>query len=365
MKEIFERGVIITYFDLIKDNEFRSFIVSRLNSKEFDSEYKFSKNFPKLYRYRPFSKYAVDDIINGKITATTIGDFNDLFDGSIQSFSTVDERHNEAEKEWKELETLREAAGIREEIMGHDSYMQLQMKVLKRESRQNFRLLDYLGTYVCCFSVNNTSTLMWSHYANSNTGICVEYDFNNSKIGDLVFPVKYTRTPVELQDLLSDKGNLTCKYPFDAAVLCAALNKADVWGYEQEWRTVFVFPLGRDKDKVRRLQLNSPGLPKSISLGYHFFKPLFYYDHTDVSEKNSIIKRIEETEKLFEFIEENNISVFISVPTGDNFNLKSVEVKLSSVRSLFNYYFMRKPLMRVDLYHIVHDELLDIVEDCN
>ena len=33
--------------------------------------------------------------------------------------------------------------------------------------------------YITAFSENNKSLLMWSHYADSHKGICVEYSFDD------------------------------------------------------------------------------------------------------------------------------------------------------------------------------------------
>ena len=53
---------MITFLDLIKDTDFLKYVEKRLNSKETDISYSLTGVIPKLYRYRPFSKYAVDDI---------------------------------------------------------------------------------------------------------------------------------------------------------------------------------------------------------------------------------------------------------------------------------------------------------------
>lgn len=58
---------------------------------------------------------------------------------------------------------------------------------------------------VSCFSVSGwDNQLMWSHYANSYAGICIEYDFNQIKdaIG-FIYPAEYTaeRPTLSLQDL--------------------------------------------------------------------------------------------------------------------------------------------------------------------
>ena len=67
-------------------------------------------------------------------------------------------------------------------------------------------LKDFLSKLtVTCFSASGwDNQLMWSHYANSYSGICVEYDFE--KMNDFVgfmYPVKYSsiRPTVSLKDL--------------------------------------------------------------------------------------------------------------------------------------------------------------------
>lgn len=57
-----------------------------------DPTYSFPVNFPLLYRYTRVSSYSVDDIVNGRITATSIGEFNDLFDGAIHRYGNEESR---------------------------------------------------------------------------------------------------------------------------------------------------------------------------------------------------------------------------------------------------------------------------------
>ena len=62
---------------------------------------------------------------------------------------------------------------------------------------------------VSCFSVSGwDNALMWSHYANSYSGICVEYDFSDvSQITTILKPVKYSkkRPTIALKDFRSEE----------------------------------------------------------------------------------------------------------------------------------------------------------------
>lgn len=65
------------------------------------------------------------------------------------------------------------------------------------------------------------------------------------------------------------KENIS-KYPVDEAVLCAAINKASVWSYENEWRMVYVMLTPDSKNP--RMSVDVSVQPSAIYLGYHFLK---------------------------------------------------------------------------------------------
>ena len=103
---------------------------------------------------------------------------------------------------------------------------------------------------VSCFSVSGwDNALMWSHYANSYSGICVEYDFSDiSSITTIFKPVKYSkfRPTIALKDFGVSSITKTEKgeYQFNQEdfnifniidYLCV---KDTVWEYEKEWRLI-------------------------------------------------------------------------------------------------------------------------------
>ncbi len=123
------------------------------------------------------SPYAIDDIINGKITLSSIGEFNDLFDGALHLYGSDQKIEEAAEEKWQEFENLRIMAYLPEDSLQQNNIVENYKNNLRTESRLKIRELEYLGTYVCCFSKDSHSTLMWAHYADLNKGICMGYDF--------------------------------------------------------------------------------------------------------------------------------------------------------------------------------------------
>ncbi|MBM6841442.1 DUF2971 domain-containing protein [[Clostridium] spiroforme] len=358
------RKPVITFFDLIQDNDFRAFVEKRLIREVKNSTYLFPKVFPKLYKYRPMSKFAVDDILNGRITATSIGEFNDLFDGAIHYCGTNKEISHFAEEKWMELEKICTAARLPNLLLEHDSFVSMYSEHLKTESKLKFRNLDYLGTYVCCLSSKYDSTLMWAHYANSNTGICLEYDFNDEKIKPLLkkmlFPIAYSQKPVDLRDLLSDDSCQKYKYSFDSAVLCAALNKAMTWNYEYEWRLVYISPVSNNYQ--RRLSLELSSAPKSIALGYHFLKLFFYYNYKNQKEYDLAKEHLVDMMRLLGYMKTNQIPVVIMAPSIGNYSLIRKNVDIDSLIQLINCYFEGNEPEDMQYYYVVHDELMNLLE---
>lgn len=90
---------------------------------------------------------------------------------------------------------------------------------------------------VGCLCTDYKNRLMWSHYADSYKGFCVEYDFslwNEKSIFSLPFPISYSENrPIIPWYLIYDKFN---KNDFVLQVLLSLLAKDKAWEYENEWR---------------------------------------------------------------------------------------------------------------------------------
>ena len=206
-------------------------MIKRLQSNSQGKVVTFPIVFPKLYKYRPLSKYAVADLKGQRMTATSIGCFNDLFDGAIHLYGTKEERRVASEQKWRDLQASLQKIGLSPEIVSHEPFVNTYESMFEEEERLKFRALEFLGTYVVCLSTKKDSILMWSHYADSQQGICIEYDLNqwdaDSPQRKLLFPVLYTDEPVNTSELFDKDAYTISKYPVDEAVLCAAINKGD------------------------------------------------------------------------------------------------------------------------------------------
>ncbi|MHB1528005.1 MAG: DUF2971 domain-containing protein [Acidiferrobacteraceae bacterium] len=93
---------------------------------------------------------------------------------------------------------------------------------------------------ILSFSKRNDHVLMWSHYANSHRGMCLEFDME-----------QWTRTERERQDCYLASVEYRMERPLLAlsrqelaateTLKRIAFTKHQDWGYEEEWRMVCSF----------------------------------------------------------------------------------------------------------------------------
>lgn len=103
-----------------------------------------------------------------------------------------------------------------------------------RRIKEDFEKLRKV-IFIACFSDNKNlrKSLMWSHYANSHKGFCIEYDRDEllKNRENMPFPVFYKKEikrPLWLyfQSIMN-------QFEFQ---LVSAYTKSDEWAYESEWR---------------------------------------------------------------------------------------------------------------------------------
>lgn len=347
-----------SYLDIIADKGFRNFVESRL--KEVTPSYCLPTRFPLLFRYRPLSKFAVDDILNRKLTLTTIGEFNDLFDGSIH-FPDVGEAANvKAEEQWKKLCHYCTSAEISDLAITDEYLIKIQKYILQKQQRNLFTLPNYLGTYVCCLSSSSSSMLMWSHYADSNKGMCIAYDFNTLPPEDvrtkLIFPVAYSNIPINVLDLLEDSNNKICAYHVDAAVQCVAVNKSQIWKDENEWRIILEWEF---RDALKKYeQIEAHIIPSKILLGYHFLKNFFYYNFSD-EEKCCCREKLELFLNLLDYVQQNYIKLVCMTPQIGTYMQKEIPLDVRKLKTFITEFFIHNEPDSMDYYNTVHNSFMD------
>lgn len=88
---------------------------------------------------------------------------------------------------------------------------------------------------VCCFVESWDNILMWAHYTQSHTGVCLEFSVNEgSDIYKNLLPVQYSET-YPFFDLAKYKDEQS---PFRTMHMQAVATKSLMWEYENEWRDI-------------------------------------------------------------------------------------------------------------------------------
>jgi hypothetical protein len=342
---------MISYFDLIQSDEFRKTLENRLKSNSKNNEYHFPKIFPLLYRYRAFSKYSVEDILNKKLTLTNISEYNDLFDSAIQM--SDDEIEYLMRKRIADIEKLNIDKIAKQNLIYADR------ETLKENQSEYFNLNSFLKIYTCCFTMSNNSVLMWAHYADSNKGFALGYDFNNtSQIRkNTLFPILYTDEPIQMTDLVYDEGRNLADYPQDTAVLSAILHKYSAWQYEQEWRLVTILDCSNDiKFHNKRIQIQNVDNPFAIYFGHNILKNLTYCDE---KQKQSATEAILLLKKLLSYMYNHSIKAYIVMPIMGKYNLEPKPINIKGILNFIDTNFKNNEPQNIKDYAITQKMLIE------
>lgn len=151
-------------------------------------------------------------------------------------------------------ELLAKAMGISEETDEIGLSMQISEKILpdQREDHARSREIitdlenNLIGAInqlfrVGCLCANHKNSLMWSHYADSHRGFCVEYDFCDVDASTpLPFPVVYSnkRPQIPWEEALTRTPQNTARATSN--LMIGLLTKDECWEYENEWRYLIV-----------------------------------------------------------------------------------------------------------------------------
>lgn len=162
-----------------------------------------------LFKYRCLSSINTYKIfVNKKLYFSTPKDFNDPFDCKIDALISNTDVFVQSLAKYGSNE------GVMPAIENGYNINNTIGKVVNRKG-------------ICCFSKEKDNILMWSHYADSHRGICLEFDITED-YDFFVFPIiiKYERGYPKI-DVSETRGNvgkelLTTKY--------------EGWQYEQEVR---------------------------------------------------------------------------------------------------------------------------------
>lgn len=183
----------------------------------------------KLYKYFPENINSLKSLSSNSLWLNSALKMND----PLESLLLLSQNYND-----DELEQIRES--IRNEKFPNKK------EWLKYSNPQLMACLNYIRQNIlstlsfASFSEVNDNMLMWSHYASSHSGFCIEYDFNESLLNenDLV-RVKYDNKikNLRIKSLTCDEDSsyndlVEMKKDFFENLSI----KSPDWSYEKEWR---------------------------------------------------------------------------------------------------------------------------------
>lgn len=183
-----------------------------------------------IYRYQNPKRRNLDNVKNNVLWLSRPATFNDPFDCAkamihdrpnefradlfYDAFLNLDDSQMmDFAKSWVEQERI---ANGRESASPSDIYFRQQLTG---------------ASGVACFSELSKHLLMWSHYADSHKGYCLEFSTEYAPFCDQLYKVTYQNAMPTIVVSEREIGDVVDLRAF-------LLIKARVWSYEKEWRVV-------------------------------------------------------------------------------------------------------------------------------
>lgn len=241
----------------------------------------------KIYKYQPISQYSLRNLKNNHIYFNSPRNFNDPFDTfqevKIKDLSEVRMKDTfwGNGKERKVFELMEKGEALIEDTETIYTFLSNSMKlyshnlverlkldlnkdsifswgeiIKKSDSEENLQkaicktfydsfndivktsmqFIKEQGVYevsVSCFSEENDNMLMWSHYADSHKGFCLEFDTNYDPFTKM-FPVTYSEDipEIDANKIINNSDNNL------ETIKVNLLHKYIDWEYEKEWRVL-------------------------------------------------------------------------------------------------------------------------------
>jgi hypothetical protein len=240
---------------------------------------KIEKVPPFLYRYRKFNEHAESELSKGYTWLSHPDDFNDPFDSALliseeillkkmfrarpdlllerpwAASLTEDERQSvrASEQPFKTAWDTLQAKGMLVDPMSSEQAFKKFMEECRASDKQTqyIPFASLKNTLrISCFCENFSSVLMWSHYAENHTGICIEYPtkelFQNPEIAVFLHPVIYKAERFDSTNHFDPAG---IREPNILSPTLASCHKSPDWSYEKEWRLVIPVRPGDSNQK--------------------------------------------------------------------------------------------------------------------
>lgn len=182
-----------------------------------------------LYQYRPLNLNTYNQILGGYLWADSPNKFNDILDcATFHAF--IEKVYKKIRGEWHE-----------------------------KKSENKTHLINALknSLLISCLTSDNLNLTMWSHYAERNTGVCLEYDV--TQISHYIFKIKYLDDIDRFNKFYKSARNELQEKFNEVFITILALMKLSTWSYEKEYRYISLERINRagSEEKMEGKPINN------------------------------------------------------------------------------------------------------------
>ena len=197
----------------------------------------------KLYKYSRYSQHLLGILAKNTVWLSAAEQFNDIFDCKFQKTRLSNDQH----KELKAIHKHREGCDDRIPVDIIDQ--ELTSKNTKSLIDAEYRNIDLFISKFGIMSLSEVpdSLLLWAHYGDNHSGVCLEYE----TLGDMdpcLLPVNYSTQYPSLSI-----------YEFGIDIVKATESilstKSMEWAYEKEWR--YAIPGGANTEIANPFKLTA------------------------------------------------------------------------------------------------------------
>lgn len=186
-----------------------------------------------FYKYRSvntenFEKdYSIDALINHQAILSSRLNFNDLFDSKIELIKPTPQQ----------IKELKNLVGKSDKIYlngltNKGAFSSRGFELIENLEESFNKIIDRYAFF--SVSKNPVSNLMWSHYANSHKGFCIEFKSEFLKADKVIY--QNTIPQLNMIDMLRLQLNLTDGEELGKHIWQALRTKLNEWSYETEYR---------------------------------------------------------------------------------------------------------------------------------
>lgn len=161
-------------------NNFKECLIKELNNYYFKPE-KTKNRY--IFKYMPFSKNAISSLVNSNLWFASASTFNDPYDcrykidAEINEESVMDFYFRNAKKE----KFLNEEILLSVEEFAKTYIPRNKNQFLKDLENHHYHNSVSKKIGICSFSESYNNRLMWAHYADNSTGICLIFDLESDE----------------------------------------------------------------------------------------------------------------------------------------------------------------------------------------